>query len=85
MELFTFGIDPVLEYLERQLKGIPIFSLPVQGPMPAPPLSRQPPGRQGRAKVSPSTLPPLEVRYLLVGYCDVLKPVIAQPSGLDEG
>ena len=33
MELFTFGMDPILIYLEKRLKGIVIHSLPVQGPM----------------------------------------------------
>merc|ERR1711940_279391 len=34
MELFTFGMDPILTYLEKRLKGIVIPSLPVQGPLP---------------------------------------------------
>ena len=33
MEIFTFGMDPVLCYLEKRLEGILIHSLPVQGPI----------------------------------------------------
>ena len=44
MEIFTFGMDPVLSYLEKRLEGILIHSLPVQGPLlghtPPPPLNR---------------------------------------------
>ena len=36
MEWFTYGIDPVITYLERSLAGILILSLPVQGPTPSP-------------------------------------------------
>ena len=41
MELFSFGIDPLLALLERTLQGILISSLPVHGPRPehGPPLS----------------------------------------------
>ena len=31
MELFSFGIDPILGYLERRLQGILVHSIPVQG------------------------------------------------------
>ena len=37
MEWFTYGIDPILTYLEKRLTGILIYSLPVQGPLPMPP------------------------------------------------
>ena len=33
MELFAYGMDPILHYLETRLKGILIHSTPVQGPM----------------------------------------------------
>ena len=36
MDWFTFGIDPVITYLEKRLMGILIHSLPVQGPLPSP-------------------------------------------------
>ena len=38
MELFSFGMDPILDYLEMRLTGILIHSAPVQGPLllPAP-------------------------------------------------
>jgi exonuclease III len=34
MELFVYGIDPVLSYLERRLQGILVHSMPVAGPAP---------------------------------------------------
>ena len=39
MELFSFGMDPILGYLKRRLTGILIHSAPVQGPvlLPIPP------------------------------------------------
>lgn len=33
MQWFGFGIDPLLRYLDRRLKGILITSLPVLGPV----------------------------------------------------
>ena len=33
MNWFSFAIDPLLFYLERRLEGIPIYSLPVHGPV----------------------------------------------------
>ena len=50
MELFCFGIDPLLLRLERVLQGILIASVPVQGPT----LQGMPP------------LPKLEQRYKLL-------------------
>ena len=78
MEIFTYGIDPVLTYLRRRLQGIPICSLPVQGPLPAPlplPAAAQH-HRQPRRPRQQPTLPPLELRYYIIGYCDDLKPAI---------
>ena len=44
MELFSYGMDPILYYLERRLQGILVHSLPVQGPvlLPAPPTPAPP-------------------------------------------
>ena len=60
MELFSFGIDPLLVLLERTLKGILISSVPVLGPSPqyGPPPS------------------PIELRYKVIGYADDSKPAI---------
>ena len=85
MEIFTFGIDPVLAYLRRRLQGIPICSLPVQGPLPAPELSpvgfsEPPPRRRPHLKTQAVTLAPQELRYYIVGYCDDLKPAITSMS-----
>ena len=60
MELFSFGIDPLLVLLERVLKGILIASSPVSGPS----LQYAPP------------LPPVELRYKVIGYADDTKPAI---------
>ena len=60
MHLFSFGIDPLLSYLEKRLRGILIASIPVQGPTSflAPPLR------------------PFEERYRVIGYADDVKPAI---------
>ena len=60
MELFCFGIDPLLHRLERLLQGILIASVPIQGPS----LQGMPP------------LPKLEQRFKLIGYADDTKPAI---------
>ena len=60
MELFSFGIDPLLVLLERVLQGILIAAAPVHGPT----LQCEPP------------LPPLELRYKVIGYADDAKPAI---------
>ena len=60
MELFCFGIDPLIFRLERVLQGILIASVPVLGPT----LPHQP------------ALPPNELRYKLIGYADDNKPAI---------
>lgn len=60
MELFSFGIDPLLSLLDRTLQGILISSLPVLGPRP----QHGPP------------LPPMELRYKVIGYADDSKPAI---------
>ena len=60
MELFSFGIDPLLMLLERTLQGILISSVPVLGPS----MQNCPP------------LPPLEQRYKVIGYADDSKPAI---------
>ena len=62
MEWFTYGIDPVITYLEKRLAGILIHSLPVQGPAPYP---HSPP------------IPPQELRYKVIAYCDDVKPAIS--------
>jgi hypothetical protein len=61
MELFSFGIDPLLILLERILQAILICSLPVFGPK----LQNCPP---------PS---PIELRYKVIGYADDSKPAIS--------
>ena len=65
LEWFCIGIDPLLRYLERRLKGILISSLPVYGP-----------SLQGH----PVPLPPLEERYKLIAYCDDVKPGVTTMS-----
>ena len=60
MELFCFGIDPLLHRLERVLQGILIAATPVLGPT-----------MQDQAP-----LPKLEQRYKLIGYADDIKHTI---------
>ena len=91
MELFTFGMDPIITYLEKRLKGIVVHSLPVQGPMPLktvtlPPAPLPQPNLPGLPPLpSPpepeqsseiATMPPLVTKYTLTAYCDDLKPAI---------
>ena len=58
---FCFGIDPLLLYLQKYLKGILVHSTPVMGP-------------SGLGLEYP--LPPLETRYKVIGYLDDCKPAI---------
>ena len=60
MHFFSFGIDPLLCYLERRLHGILVCSLPTQGP-----------ALQGQ-----DMLPPTEERFKVLGYADDVKPAI---------
>ena len=62
---FAVGIDPLLVFLERRLKGIPLISLPVLGPV----------TETASQAVSPC-LPPLEQSYKIVAYADDVKPSI---------
>ena len=65
MEWFAFGIDPLLRYLEQRLEGIPIVSVPLQGP----------------SNISDKwPLPPIEERFKLMAYCDDVKPSISSMS-----
>ena len=58
---FCFGIDPLIAYLQNNLKGILVHSTPVAGP-------------SEYGQLSP--LPPLETRYKVVGYLDDCKPAV---------
>ena len=62
---FCYGIDPLISYLAKRLKGILIHSLPASGP-----------SQLG----SPSPLPPAEQRYKVLVYLDDLKPSITTMS-----
>ena len=59
---FAVGIDPLINYLEKRLKGIPIISLPVSGPAP----------QHERS----STLEPVQQVFKLIAYADDVKPAI---------
>ena len=59
---FATGIDPLLVYLERRLKGIPITSLTVAGPTEEHAISPQ--------------LPQCEQSYKVIAYADDVKPSI---------
>ena len=60
---FAVGIDPLLLYLEKRLKGIPITSLPVLGPSPEHERS--------------STVENLRQNFKLIAYADDVKPAIS--------
>ena len=60
MHFFSYGIDPLLTFLDKRLRGILIASLPTYGPA----LQGAPP------------LPALEERYRVIGYADDVKPAI---------
>ena len=68
MELFCFGIDPLICLLERVLQGIPIVSVPVHGPT----LHRAP------------RLQPVQQRYKLIGYADDVKPAMEEFTTVDN-
>ena len=73
MEWFAVGIDPLLIFLERNLAGIPIISLPQLGP-----------SLEGEC----CPLPPFEETFKLVAYCDDVKPAITNINDFiiaDEG
>ena len=57
---FAYGIDPLLYYLDKRLTGIPIYSLPVLGPV----KEEEPP------------LAPITEVYKLVAYADDVKPAV---------
>ena len=59
MHFFSFGIDPLLVYLEKRIQGILIRSLPVLGPFQSDQLS---------------PLQPFETMYKVQGYLDDCKP-----------
>ena len=61
MNWFAIAIDPLLTYLERRLQGIPIYHLPVQGPVHQ---EQQP-------------LPPLQESYKVIGFADDVKPSVS--------
>ena len=69
MELFSFGMDPILGYLERRLQGILVHSIPVQGPvlLPRPSLAPRPappppiPGLPALPPPPPVSCPPRQV------------------------
>ena len=58
---FGYGIDPLLEYLEKRLQGIILYSSIVSGLTPK--------GQQGK-------LEKIVHKYQVMGYCDDLKPAI---------
>ena len=71
MELFSFGMDPILGYLEKRLQGILVHSIPVQGPvlLPRPPATPSPappppiPGLPALPPAPPANRPPRQVNH----------------------
>ena len=62
MFFFSFGIDPLITLLDIKLKGIPVYSLPVSGPVPQ--------------NSMVSVLPVMEERFKVISYADDIKPAI---------
>ena len=60
MTWFTYGIDPLLHYLERRLTGITIYTLPALGPV-------------EENSTPPS---PVVEKYKVIGYADDMKPAV---------
>ena len=60
MHFFSYGIDPLLFFLEKRLQSILVSSTQVQGPV-----------TEGQQE-----LQPIEERYKLIGYADDVKPAI---------
>ena len=60
MEFFSFGIDPLLGYLEKRLAGILITSLPLLGPV----------------NYGGDSIGQIEERYKVYGYADDVEPAI---------
>ena len=61
MNWFAVGIDPLVVFLQRRLKGIPVVSLPVSGPV---------------TETEESSLPPLVEHFKVMAFCDNIKPTI---------
>ena len=70
MEWFAYGIDPLLDFLDRNLDGITVVSLPDLGPA---------------AELCPHPLPELEEKFKLMAYCDDVKPAIKEFLIADYG
>ena len=62
--LFCYGIDPHLSWLERRLRGIPIYTMPVAGPV----LDKE------------AFPPTVTETYKVFGYIDDVKPAITAMS-----
>ena len=71
MELFSYGMDPILGYLEKRLQGILVHSIPIQGPvlLPRPPRPLRPapppplPGLPALPPAPPADRPPRQVMH----------------------
>ena len=73
IKLFSFGMDPILDYLQKRLKGILIHSIPRQGLLPqdppqrsapAPNIAPTPPPGPAPAPLQPPNLPGLPILSL---------------------
>ena len=69
MFFFSFGIDPLIALLDKKLRGIPVYSLPVSGPVPQESLV--------------SVLPVLEEKFKVISYADDIKPAIVNMDEFD--
>ena len=58
---FRFAVEPLIQYLEKKLSDIMIYTTPIEGPT------------QTKTR---NKLPRIESRYKIAGYCDDVKPAI---------
>ena len=62
MQMFNVGVNPLIQQLETNLKGVTLYSLPVFGPV-----------EEMEERISP-----VEKKTSIIGYVDDLNPVITK-------
>ena len=62
MQIFNVGVNPLIQQLETNLKGVTLYSLPVFGPV----------------EEMEELMSPIEKKTSIIGYVDDLNPVITK-------
>ena len=70
MFFFAYGIVPIIDYLHKRLKGIELYSHPVEGPLP-------------ELSDLQAKLPTLTESYKVISYVDDLKPAVSSLKDLE--